>query len=285
MTSPEALPNFSSRYQLPIFYHNTLESLGTDSPDALHFIDLEGWRVPILFRYRSSPVLNIMFTGAVDRTRSKLPFFERVESSSRWEGSVLFVSDDTLRLFPDLGIGWYVGIENSDYMAVVCQVVQYVQALCQATKLIFSGGSAGGFAALMASHRFAGSLAYVFNPQTHIPAYRPVHVQRLMAYCFPQARNNLSETLLRRLSCLEVYRTDPSTNRIYYLNNASDTFHIQNFLVPFAQLFDLPPEGGLSSDGRVQVVIEDYSPGAGHIAAPTRVYEDHRQKALALAGF
>lgn len=285
MTSPESLPHFSSHYQLPIFYHETLESLGTDSPDALHFIDLEGWRVPILFRYRSSPVLNIMFTGAVDRKRSSLPFFERVGSSSRWEGSVLFISEATLSLFEDLQMGWYLGTHDSDYMATVCQVVQHVQALCQATKLIFSGGSAGGFAALMASHRFAGSLAYVFNPQTHIPSYRPIHVERLMAYCFPQARDNLSKPLLLRLSCLEVYRTAPATNRIYYLNNASDTFHIQNFLVPFAQLFDLPPEGGVSPAGRAQAVIEDYSPGAGHIAAPRRVYEAHRKKALALAGF
>lgn len=280
MSSSAEIPTFDSFYQLPIYYHDSVEALTLPVEEGIHYITAEGWLLPVYIRQRSGPLLTVGFSGAIVREQIRLPYFEGLRSFKGQNHSLCLFSDPVLLVSNAMTVAWYVGTTNFDLVAAMTQVVKRVQALCQATHLMFTGGSGGGFAALMMSHRFPESLAYVFNPQINILQYNATVVANFLNTCFPEV-NPHEPQIERRLNCLIRYR-EGHQNKIYYLNNASDHFHRKNFAEPFAVLFGISTEGGVSEDGTVHLVIGPFA--EGHAAPPIPVYFDHMEKALTLIG-
>ena len=79
---------------------------------------------------------------------------------SGFEASSMVVSDAALHPNPTLAIGWHVGAADFPLPEIMRAMVDHVAKISQASRIIFCGPSAGGFAALsMAVHYPKGSVA------------------------------------------------------------------------------------------------------------------------------
>lgn len=218
----------------------------------------------------SGEALIVVLHGAIDREKYTLPRFEWLGTLTDRPENVLYVADPTLDLAADLQIAWYVGTSTADAVDRVARLAASTAEAVAARRILFVGGSAGGFASLMASARVPGSRALAFNPQITISEYHRRFVNRFLEVAlndhddFDSAR----AALPGRLSVLDAY---PSTarmvNRALIVQNRGDSFHVDNHLAHLAAQLGLPAERTVSEDGRMEFDLRYF--GEGH-AMPYR---------------
>lgn len=128
-------------------------------------------RLDFLFVRRESETLQVSFHGALDRHRYSLPRFERFATLLKFNDSLLFFSDPTLRLDESLQLAWYTGWEGYDAQSHIAECVIKSSFSLGAKKTILSGSSGGGFAALQVGALVPNSTVVAFNAQTSIYSY------------------------------------------------------------------------------------------------------------------
>src|SRR5699024_565358 len=70
---------------------------------------------------------------------------------------------------------WYAGNQQQpDLQTSLIKIISKLADDLRTERLVFFGGSGGGFAAMFFSYHFPGSLALVFNPQTKIANYSKI---------------------------------------------------------------------------------------------------------------
>lgn len=273
-------PTFNDTYRLPVHVHETAVGADFDTPEpALHAIVAGELPVYAYFRRGAGPLLNIVFHSAVDRARKPVPFFERMRASRDMPGSVLLVSDPTLFVADDLQFGWYVGTAGWDPTPTIRGLVHRASEAAGASRLLFIGSSAGGFAALRHSSAFPESLTLAINPHVDLLRYYDRWLQHLFGAAFPGVDRTEAGRLLRhRFSVLGDYQRGTWTNRVLYVQNSQDTNPRTNHLPAFLDATGMSGPGQ-SEDGRITVVQDDH--GAGRkgpdAAAFERLYAQSRR--------
>lgn len=163
----------------------------------------------------------------------KLPYLAGAGITGELPVSRLSISDPSLYLDYDLSIAWYAGNQyQSDLQATLSKLINFIQLKVEAPRSILFGGSAGGFAALVLSHSIKDSVAVVWNPQTDFTRYYHRFYDDYISTCWPDGFSSIPENLI--ISAVELYKNSDSLgNKILYLQEKTDSHHVENHLKPF----------------------------------------------------
>lgn len=229
---------------------------------------------------KGSDVLVVSFHGALDRQRFTLPRFERLNSLKAHDVSSLYFTDPALYLDPTLELAWFTGWRGLDlYPALASWTVAAANAV-GAHRIILTGSSGGGFAALQVSSLIPNSLAIPFNPQTAISAYLANGVMRgpqrkyvsvVMPELAPSGFDHLApevdwaKPLGAQLSTLDRYSLRLS-NHVLYATNLNDFHHRDHFL-PFV-------EAATRGGNIPRLEIYEYDGPVGHTPPAPNVFDD-----------
>lgn len=124
--------------------------------------------------------------GALERSKITPPafFFRGVARES--SVGLIAISDPSINISEKLHLGWYLG--NNINKNITKEIAEFLDKLIEKTgkKIILTGGSGGGFAALnIHSHMLLANKAksFVWNPQTDITKYNLPAIRRYFNVC------------------------------------------------------------------------------------------------------
>jgi hypothetical protein len=187
---------------------------------------------------RPGTVLLCHFHGNAPREGSELPIFTGLGVTSSIATSMFVPSDPVLALDASLSLAWHFGCEGIRLQAITVSVVEKLQAILRAPRVVAWGGSGGGFAAIRVAKDVPNAIALIWNPQTNIAKYVPVLVSRYLRIAFPMIATDDSIPSNREQFpslCTEAFRDDYKGN-ILYLQESTD-WHVGAHLKPFLASF------------------------------------------------
>ncbi|AXC49859.1 hypothetical protein DRW48_09305 [Paracoccus suum] len=270
-TSYRNLDNWSKLAQ---FTHADVSALQkAELTIGLHTVDFEGTPIDLLIVPRPGQPMLVTFTGNKPRgPTAHPPFFSGVGVTPP-DRKVSFVSiaDPVLAESDCLTLGWYAGSRAVRAQEAVQRVIEALRMNLRPSRILFFGGSGGGFAGLQAAYHTPGSGALVWNPQTDICEYDD-------AFVIEYARRAWDEQVRDLSSAREVIRQNapavlPDTfafrgSRVLYLQNSRD-WHVQRHMQPFLKRNSFLVPGG-DYTGRVgqgcYLHLADW--GEGHAPVP-----------------
>lgn len=245
-----------TRYRYPI---ESRRSAAAELPDRDTILthDLGHLTLPVAWLPGEGRVLTVLFHGAVDRGRTRLPLFQRLTSHQALaRGPILAFSDPTLDLSGTLRLGWYLGTAEIDLPVVMAEIVRAAQAASRAELCILEGGSGGGFAAIATATHVPGSVAVAFNPQTDVRAYVPRFVRECLAAVFPDNPLGAGRQNGGRLSLMERMEAAGQVPRIELVVNTGDEFHRTRHATPLLEY--------LAARDPSALAVTELDLGAGH---------------------
>lgn len=214
-------------------------------PAGISTIMSGGLPIDLLVSPAASRTTVCFFHGAIE-PHFTLPVLSGLGVSGGIEANRVFVSDPSLMLDDELMLAWYAGNKHQPALqGDITAVLKKVTASLGSERVVFFGGSGGGFAALYFAHHFENSLAIVFNPQTSIERYSENAVRDFVQLAFYDdvaAQDLLSElpsTVTHDLCAL--YET-PTSAQIVYIQNLNDRDHLEHHLLPFLRAIDSKTE-------------------------------------------
>lgn len=224
---------------------------------------------------KGNPLI-VFFNGAKKRTNElKLPIFSGLKVTPHNLVSRVSINDPSLYMADDISMAWYAGSLHIPLQKeIIPRIIHKLIQLTDTKRLIFAGGSAGGFASLYYSKKFKDSICITSNPQTSIFRYHKSHVNRYLKYCFDiddlsifKERPDLRPKITTNLN---KYYSNNLENYIFYLQNSQDTHHINRHFNPFMQSLGIEPSitpGLKNYNNRLLVYIGEW--GEGHKTAPS----------------
>lgn len=205
-------------------------------PAGISTVFSGGLPIDLLVSPTSSKTTICFFHGAIDR-HFTLPVLSGLGISGGVEANRVFISDPSLTLDDDLMLSWYAGNKLQPRLQRdITAILKKVTTSLGSERIIFFGGSGGGFASLYFAHQFDSSLALVFNPQTSIREYSENPVHDFVELAFDKkvgAQDPLSElpsTVTHDLC--DLYETHTNA-QVAYIQNLNDTDHLKFHLLPF----------------------------------------------------
>lgn len=210
--------------------------------------------------------LHASFHGALDRGKYSLPRFERSQSLSSLCTSQVVFADPTLDLDPALTLAWFLGTRTQDLHQEIALFITNRMSSLGLERLVLSGSSGGGFAALQVAAFIPGCTVVAFNPQTSVTSYHPRLAEKATEAIFTE-QDLTSNKTLQRLNVAERYRALNSKVNILFVNNDGDIHHSKSHRDPFlAAVSDLP---NITSN----TITESWGPG--HRSPSAEVYLRH----------
>jgi pimeloyl-ACP methyl ester carboxylesterase len=199
--------------------------------DAGYSIRLNKTILDAELHVRDPRMLMVFFNAAVPRDNNKIPprFSGRGISSSA-RASCLFLSDPVLYLDETLGLGWYAGSKDDALQTIIADLIQFVAGCMGAERVLFFGGSGGGFASMYYARRIPGALSLVWNPQTILKNYYPKLVDHYARVAFECNKNKLGQHI--HASIPEYYEATPGDNKVIYMQSRTDN-HVARHLLPY----------------------------------------------------
>lgn len=243
------------------------------------------------FVNKGGNTLIVQFHGAVDRTRTILPRFERLATLLETEYSSIIFADPTLWIDEIIQLGWYTGVPGQNVQHDIASMVESIARQFGFERIICVGASGGGFAALQVSALIPGSVSVPINPQTSIANYFVDGDRSLIGpqrYWAKNARaselppghpeeffvGDWTRSMPSECSVLRRYE-DPVDNEILFVININD-FHFEDHWLPFL--------GACARGGNLtNVKVVEYSGPDGHVAPNTDVYLDALEQAVKLS--
>lgn len=244
--------------------HQVTEFTSTESflaansvPAGISTIWENGLPIDLLVSPASSETTIFFFHGAIE-SHFNLPVLSGLGISGGLEANRVFVSDPSLVLDQELMLAWYAGnYLQPDLQQTLTRIFRKIIHALESTKIIFFGGSGGGFASLYFSSQFPKSLALVFNPQTNIARYNPSAVNEFLHRALGLRHCRGRETFPIVTDLCSHYISGPETT-IAYMQNLNDTAHLEEHLQPF--------KDAVGSPTCLQLLVKPW--GEGHSAPP-----------------
>ncbi|NJB66839.1 hypothetical protein GGQ74_000479 [Desulfobaculum xiamenense] len=251
------------------FYPSSPDSLVPywDGP-ALYTFDVDG--VPFEFftnLKRDAHRVYAFGTASRDNLRI-LPRFDRWRWAFAMRDSVIVYNDPT-RYLGGLRCGWCLGTAQNPYLPCIAAILRgFVQALGRRfEELVLFGSSAGGFTSLMLGAMLRGASVVVNNAHTDVLLADEAAVSRLLRVCFGGiSARTARERYPTRLRVMDFYHHQRYMPRIFFAQNARDSFHMQRHFLPFAREAQTLRESG--HDWGRQLFVEVYSCRSGHAPLP-----------------
>jgi len=236
----------------------------------------DSWTFDYLRAGRTSDDLLFFFPSALQLSSRRVPHFHRWSWADRLgDAEVALISDPTLRLDDSMIGGWFQG-RHDDW--VLLRVLRHVQLLTKALgtrRIIFTGSSLGGFAAIQAATILSapdsplknvaiGFLAEI--PQTSLRLYSVRSVMNTLARsCYGlEGLNNVPLVFDERLDVVATMQAKTTVPRGVVVSKASDVHHHGVHTAHLEQ--GLVRLGGRSQID-IQIIPSDIDP-SGHSPLP-----------------
>lgn len=192
-----------------------------------------------------------------------LPYISGRGITADLDVSWLGISDPSLYIDRNLSIGWHSGSAQQPFLQQeLRRLVEGIAAATSAPRIIFVGGSAGGFASLLLSSLIHDSYAVVWNPQTDIEQYYKRFVDEYIQKCWSGNLDAMRRSTIT--SVVDSYRTDEPNNKVVFLQEETDTFHVEKHMLPFCE--------AVNGRGSVYLYLSHW--GNGHAAPPKELVRD-----------
>lgn len=207
--------------------------LGLQNREETKLVDLGGDH-PLPVRAWPSPgakSLVILFHGAVNRQTREYPQFLAYRPGIHPHAHQIAIADPSLALSDRMSTGWFAGSHGTPLQRLIPPFLSALIERLQVDKIIFTGGSAGGFAALYYSWLFPGSAAVVTVPQTNIHKYREHHRRIYLQASWPEGADTGSDSDSACLDLRDIY-SQGMRNTVVYLQSNMDSFHVKNQMAP-----------------------------------------------------
>jgi len=210
----------------------------TQVPAGVSTIQSDGVPIDLLVHPAESKTTIVFFHGAIE-SHFTLPVLSGLGISGGLEANRVFVSDPSLVLDDELMLSWYAGnLHQPDLQQKLTLILKKVADSLGTQRIVFFGGSGGGFAALYFASQFRDSLAVVFNPQTDIAKYKPRAVTDFVTKAFnidAESTEPLSQLPTEVVSNLCDLYSGPQNVQVAYMQNLNDDSHVQSHLGPFLE--------------------------------------------------
>ncbi|XAS71237.1 hypothetical protein VUN82_19445 [Micrococcaceae bacterium Sec5.1] len=205
------------------------------APKGIISINESGVPIDLLNSDIGADTTVVFFHGAIE-PHYRVPVLTGQGISNGLNANRVFVSDPSLYLSSELALAWYAGNHKQDLQSLLLRVISHVVSSHGAKRVIYFGGSGGGFASLYYSSQTPGSAAVVYNPQTDITKYhsRAVRSFAQIAYGIPEDEYDpLSSIRNRPVTNLCPLYAKPLANKVYYMQNSNDQYHVKRHMEPF----------------------------------------------------
>lgn len=229
-----------------------------------------------LYAPRESRTLIVSFHGSLQRSKYQLPRFEWRNSLASFDAAQLFIADSTLHLNEAMALAWYIGSSDQDFCSDVADLVKDIATAAGYDRILLTGSSGGGFAALAVSRQIDGSAAVCFSPQTRVGDYRNSVVRTFYRTAFPDMGGYaaVERAHRSRFDLRHLYATTPDVNFVRYVQNTRDTSHYKKHYTPFAEAREVDPAlGGVDASGRIDFVPQRLQ--EGHQPPPRGRFRQH----------
>lgn len=206
------------------------------TPAGISTIWEGGLPIDILVSPALSDTTIFFFHGAIER-HFTLPVLSGLGISGGLNANRVFISDPSLVRDDTLLLAWYAGnSQQPNLQKTLTSILKKVARSLGSKKVVFFGGSGGGFASLYFASQFEDSLALVFNPQTNIAKYSLNAVQDFAVKSFG-LEPSLEDPVAHLPSGVvpdvcEIYK-NPKSTTVAYMQNQKDTNHVRLHLSPF----------------------------------------------------
>lgn len=254
-----------TRYPYPVESRRGLDPIALPTGPTILSHDLGHLTLPALWVPGDGSALVVLFHGALDRGRARLPMFQRLSSvlTLGW-GPVLAFSDPTLDLSSSLRLGWYLGTTEIDLPRAMAEIVQSVARASQVDQVFLQGGSGGGFAAIATAVHTPEAVAVAFSPQTDIRAYAPRFVKECLTTVFPDGSTENGGDDVHRLTVMGRMGLAAHVPRIELIENSGDEFHRTKHTAPLADY--------VRETSRGLLTVTELDMGPGHRAPAQEAY-------------
>ncbi|MGM0929174.1 MAG: hypothetical protein ACQEXN_05640 [Actinomycetota bacterium] len=179
--------------------------------------------------------LIVFFSGDARRSTFEPPVFQRWSWASKFPASCLYFSDPALYHHNNLGLAWYAGNSQGDYLAHIAEVVTSVaDTMGVGEDQVFSyGSSGGGFAALRFARYYRGLRVIAINPQTDLWKYPVKWTNRMSRVCYgADDLGGVAQDQQYKFTAL-VPEVTAGSRSIFLAQNVQDTDHYENHFIPF----------------------------------------------------
>lgn len=260
-------PVHDERHQAPVLTWAGLDDFDASREGRTHHrippASGQSYGLCSLIQNNGSDTLLVVSHGALNREKYSLPRFEWLATLQGRPENLMFLADTALEPHDDLELAWFTGNAADDLTERYAELVKRAARRLGVTKIVFMGGSGGGFASLALASRTPGSRALVFNPQTNVRKYWLKSVRNYVKRLYPEfGSENQLRGLGARCDLTAAYAAAPQLeHQVLYVQNDDDPHHLENHLGPFAAALGLEPRTGISSDGKVRIVVERFAEG------------------------
>ena len=255
----DAVPDwFPSFYPMPVRTATIGEPTSYVSEEPRIYSAVVGPLVlPFAVAPGSGDVLTVIFQGAIDRAKVRVPIFSRLRYQAELgAGPTVAIADPTLDLSSALRLGWYLGTETVDLPDHLARLVTEIASSLGTAHVVLAGSSGGGFAALQVGARIPGAVVVAASPQTDLRRYSVRLVNAAIEPAFGLLSVDDPAIPLERLSVAERMRKEGHFPRTVLVSNTGDSGHVVQHEGPLRAAF---AESGESS--RFSTVDVDLGPG------------------------
>lgn len=254
-------------YPLPIVNHAPALSF-TERPHhaAIHTVPAGPLLLPFALDPAQGDTLTVLFQGAIDRARIRLPIFQRWRHQIEMgAGPSLVFTDPTLDLAPSLGLGWHLGTERADLTPAIADTVRRAADALGVRHILLVGGSGGGFTALNVGTILEDAVVVAFSPQVDLREYSPRLTRLAMEAALGLRSVPDSGSSVRRISSIERMRRTRSYPRAMIVSNRGDAHHVTRHEKPLRDAY-----ARAGHEQRFETIEVDL--GAGHRAPDNELY-------------
>lgn len=243
---------------------------------SLFAASLGGLVLPLAAGRGSTDLLSVRFHGAINRTKTTLPFFQGLTSETAGNDNYALFQDPSLDLNKSMTLAWYLGDGSFDVHQFMARCIEKLQAETGAARIILSGSSGGGFAALQVASHLPDAMALVFNPQTDVSEYFRTSADTALATCLRESNDGEgTPDLSRSTSVIANYSHLEALPQVLYVQNTGDKHHVLKHRDPLRNMLETKHH---SYQDRIRFIDVDW--GAGHVAATAELQARYRLEAL-----
>lgn len=255
------------RHNAAVYNWAAIEDFAASREGRIHHVVApapgQQYELRSLIQNNGSDTLLVISHGALPRTKYSLPRFEWLASLEGRPENLMFLADTALDPFDELELAWFTGDAADDLTKRYADLVARAAKQLAVKKILFMGGSGGGFASLALAAQSPGSRALVFNPQTNIRKYWNKAVASYVGHLFPELSSAVQlKALGARTDVTANYLLGKAINhQVVYVQNDDDGHHIERHLGPFAAAVGLKAVSGVSADGNIRLIVDRFATG------------------------
>lgn len=215
--------------------------------------------VEVLYEPTGSETVVVTFHAALTRDGVELPLFVGGNLLAGTTASRILVSDSGLYSDQSLRIGWFAGTSSLRLQDALLRVLARLTRASGASRSIYFGASAGGFAALYYGRGEPQCLVIAVNPQTIIRNFTEASWLKYAHHAFDARSPEGVTSVFEERICSDLrkrYQEELPNGNVLYVQNSTD-HHVGLHLDPFLES---------KPRAEIRVLMGDW--GQGHVAPP-----------------